>query len=116
MTDYVLRVWDMLGYAIADPNGKFPYPGQFLAAYDVNAHGGQGTCRFTDKLEEALLFGSAAAALGVYRSQSTIKPTRDDGQPNRPLTVFTMEVTPFASVVPPTTTPPEQLKVIKEGE
>lgn len=67
---------------------------RYLASYDVDAHDGQGSAQWTDSIEEALRFADGAAAMAAWRSQSTLRPLRDDGQPNRPLTTFTIEVVP----------------------
>lgn len=59
---------------------------------DVDAHRGQGSAEFTRRLENALRFVTHGDALQYWRRQSTIKPLRDDGRSNRPLTAFTVEI------------------------
>lgn len=36
-------------------------------------------------------FADAGAAITAYRTQGTVRPWRDDGCPNRPLTSYTVE-------------------------
>ncbi len=67
-------------------------PGDFLKAFDVDAHRGIGTQEWTSDAVEALAFSTSATALAAWRSQSRVCPLRDDGQPNRPLTAFTIEI------------------------
>ncbi len=62
--------------------------GQYLNGFDPDAHGGGGEASWTRDKEAAMLFPDAGQALAFYRTQSTIKPTRSDGLPNRPLTAF----------------------------
>ena len=81
--------------AIAHADGsECPYAGQWLKSMDFNAHGGQGHAEFTSDYRKALGFLDAGAAMTFWRTQSTLKPKRADGKPNRPLTALTasMEV------------------------
>lgn len=71
-----------------------PFDGKFVAAYDPSFHPpGEpydgGLLEVTDDPEKALLFGSAVDAMECWRKSHG---TRPDGRPNRPLTVFTVEV------------------------
>lgn len=62
----------------------------WLESFDVDAHGGRGFASFTKEPEKAMRFDSAADVLEAWKTRSTVDPTRDDGQPNRPLTAYTM--------------------------
>ena len=62
--------------------------GQYLNGYDANAHGGLGEASWTRDRECAMVFADTGEALAFYRAQSTARPTRPDGLPNRPLTAF----------------------------
>src|SRR5262245_45073636 len=62
----------------------------WLKSYDVDAHGGQGEITCTGKQKKALRFASHAHAMRAWRMQSTVKPLRADGKPNRPLSGFTV--------------------------
>ena len=58
---------------------------------DVDARDGRGTFSFTTTLAEAKHFTSFTDAFNYWRRQSIVRPLRDDGKPNRPLTAFTIE-------------------------
>jgi hypothetical protein len=66
--------------------------GQYLKTGDVDAHGGRGTAEWTDVPADAIHFATPGAAMEFWRRPSTVSPIRGDGRPNRPLTVFTVEV------------------------
>ena len=62
---------------------------------DVHAPGvpyptGDGAC--SPDPSEALRFASEAEAFEFWRQTSNVTPTRPDGRPNRPLTVFTVTI------------------------
>ena len=65
--------------------------GAYLVAYDPDRHDGRGGVDF-GPLDRALRFDDAAAALVCYQQQSTVRPFRIDGKPNRPLTAHTVEI------------------------
>ena len=62
--------------------------GQYLRSFDFDAFDGQGHGEFTHRVEEAMHFLDAAHALSFWRTVSTVKPLRPDGEPNRPLTGY----------------------------
>ncbi len=64
--------------------------GDYLSWFDVDALRGKGGCRFTPDPLLALRFESQEAALEAWRKQSTVRPLREDGRPNRPLTAISM--------------------------
>lgn len=66
--------------------------GSYLAGYDVDAHGGRGWAHWSANLDDALRFETNVAATEVWRKQSTVRPIRPDGKPNRPLTAFTVTI------------------------
>lgn len=51
-----------------------------------------GLAVWTPDLAEAMRFADAGAALLTWRTQSTVRPLRPDGKPNRPLSAYTIEV------------------------
>lgn len=53
---------------------------------------GRGNTVLTPNVEEALKFESNADALMFWRQESRSVPLRDDGRPNRPMTMFTVEI------------------------
>lgn len=67
-------------------------PGAWLESYDPDAHDGRGSATWTTDPGRAMRFASPAAALAAWRTQSVIRPLRDDGRPNRPLTAATVSV------------------------
>jgi hypothetical protein len=69
-----------------------PVAGKFLERFDFNAAGGLGYGEFTADPAKAKIFADAGEALKFWRTQSTIKPLRSDGQPNRPLTCTTVKI------------------------
>lgn len=76
--------------------GRFPHKGMWLASFDANAHDGRGDASFTSRPEKALAFDDRVQALELWRTQSTVRPLREDGKPNRPLTAMTIAVEPLA--------------------
>jgi hypothetical protein len=64
----------------------------FLQAYDPEYAGGRGLAEWTDDIETAMRFSTAGEAWMLWRSVSMTRPVRADGEPNRPLTAFTIEV------------------------
>jgi len=69
-------------------------PGSFLASWDVDAFGGLGHAGWTTDPAEAHVFASAAAAMRAWQAQSKVRPLRDDGRPNKPLTAATISIVP----------------------
>jgi hypothetical protein len=76
--------------AIAFANGApCPHAGEWLQAFDHDAHGEQGHGVFTDDISKARRFATQGEALAFWHQQSTVKPIRPDGRPNKPLTALT---------------------------
>jgi hypothetical protein len=71
-----------------------PHAGQFLKSFDHEAHNGQGDGVFTKKLERAKRFDSREELFAFWQKQSTVRPLRPDGEPNRPLTALTVTLEP----------------------
>lgn len=71
-----------------------PEAGQFVQDFDPDAHDGLGMATLTPDRHEAKTFANGREALAFWTQASTVRPTRDDGQPNRPLTAYTVEVVP----------------------
>lgn len=68
--------------------------GEWLTSYDPEAGDLERTGLFEASLDpaDALRFPSLEAAYRVVMQQSERVPLRPDGQPNRPLTAFTLEI------------------------
>lgn len=76
---------------------------EFVGWYDVDARDGRGVVHLVHHVDQALQFPNAGAALAAWRTRSTVRPTRDDGKPNRPLTAYTVEVLTVDQARPETT-------------
>ena len=68
------------------PHGSIAY----LKSYDVDAYAGIGTAELTWDIDQALLWDSPGELLETWRTRSSVRPTRGDGRPNRPLTSYTI--------------------------
>lgn len=66
----------------------------YLASFDVDAHHGRGDAKFTDNPDKAMRFETPGELFAAWKTQSKVKPLREDGEPNRPLTAFHIEVGP----------------------
>jgi hypothetical protein len=90
----LLRIWSLQGVA-GDPDTELLAAldrGEpiWLKAVDLEAHDGRGDLKFTDHPDDALRFADVPEAFETWRRQSTTRPLRADGQPNRPLTAFSV--------------------------
>jgi len=68
--------------------------GQYLKSYDPEAHDGRGDCEWTLDRSQAQIFPDFIAAFEAWRQVPKSRPKRDDGQPNRPLTTFSITFEP----------------------
>lgn len=64
----------------------------YIESFDVDAMDGVGAATLTEDREKAQRFDDVQAAIDAYRTQSTVRPWRDDGCANRPLTAYTVEL------------------------
>ena len=64
----------------------------YVADCDLSEPTGRGVVTFTKDIDAAKGFDSAMDALMFWRRQHMLQPIREDGQPNRPLTAFTVEL------------------------
>lgn len=72
-------------------------PGGFLAEYDPAL--GLASLKVTTDPARARRFDTAGEALKLWRARHPGIPTRPDGEPNRPLTAFHVEIVPAPPVV-----------------
>jgi len=72
--------------------GRVGIEGQWLMSYDPDAFDGRGEADWTVDPRQALQFPDHAAAYRCWQQTSQVRPVREDGRPNRPLTAFTAEV------------------------
>ena len=66
--------------------------GWYLAGYDADGNDGWGDAIWTNNPAEAIVFATATEAHACWTEQSRARPLRPDGQPNRPLTAFTIQL------------------------
>lgn len=59
---------------------------------DVDVRSGYGHIQITVNPAAAKRFPDVEAALEFWGRPSTVRPQRDDGKPNRPLTAYTVEL------------------------
>lgn len=77
---------------LGEAGGKrFPAPA-YVVEYDPEAEAGLGFLRMTYYPEEAKTYDSQDAAIAEYRKVPKARPLREDGNPNRPLTAFDVEI------------------------
>ena len=65
--------------------------GPYLEWSDPDAKGGMGAERWTLELSKAKRFPSFTDAMNCWMAQSRLRPYRDDGKPNRPMTAYSIE-------------------------
>lgn len=82
----------VLGVQMPDGLKRCPESGQYLRAFKVHQHDGRAPIPATPDIERAAIFPTPAEALAFYRTRSVVVSTRQDGEPNRPLTAYTIEV------------------------
>jgi hypothetical protein len=75
--------------ALAAVEGRVVH-GAYLEWSDPNARNGFGDDRWTNKLAKAKRFATFEAAMACWQAQSTKRPLRDDGKPNRPMTAYSV--------------------------
>jgi len=63
---------------------------RYIENYDVDAYGGQGAADLTLDINKARKFNSFIDVMEAWKTQSTLRPFRPDGKPNRPLTAFSV--------------------------
>ena len=69
-----------------------PLLGEYLEWFDVDAKKGFGDDRWTDDSAKALRFDTFTDAATAWKTQSRKRPFRDDGEPNRPLTAYSVTI------------------------
>ena len=65
-------------------------PGSYLKECDLEFAGGRGLITWTPDKSQALVFGSFAEAFNAWRAVPESRPLRPDGEPNRPMTAFSV--------------------------
>jgi hypothetical protein len=64
--------------------------GVYLHSYDPEFDDGYGAIHWTGDKSEAMKFPSLIEGWGLWQTVPVSRPVRADGQPNRPLTCFTV--------------------------
>lgn len=84
---YVMQV---LLLATGEPS---EHDGAFVADYEADVDSaGRARVTFTRDRSEAMQFETQRDAILFYRQVSHVKPKRDDGEPNCPLTAWTVSI------------------------
>jgi hypothetical protein len=111
---YLIKFLRTEGTVTGPPNSP-QVQGLYLKSYDPDAYEGRGDAEGTDDIEEALTFKTPEEALEFWQQPSTVKPLREDGKPNRPLTTFSIEVVMRVKKVDPNRIHPKRLEeMLKE--
>jgi len=84
----------VIGVQMPGGLAKCSMSGQYLRAFRVHQHDGRAPIPTTPHVNKAATFPTPADAIEFYRTRSHVVPTRPDGEPNRPLTAYTVEVVP----------------------
>jgi hypothetical protein len=66
--------------------------GSYVEEFDPDAENGRGVLKGTRDKSKAKKFADAKEAMEFYRQQSTVRPLRPDGHPNRPLTAYSVSI------------------------
>jgi hypothetical protein len=89
-------ILEILGLVDGSPS---PFDGQFLVEFDPDRPGAAPDGRpiifhlvTTTDRQEARVFADANEALEFWRQVSEKDPIQSDGEPNRPLTIFTVSI------------------------
>jgi hypothetical protein len=103
MSEYVLRLINPPGkpavayegvagdLAVAAVSNEIEV-GKYLEWSDPDAKHGMGDDRWTDDVAKAKRFPSFEAAMACWTATSRIRPRRPDGEPNRPMTAYSVSV------------------------
>jgi len=88
-TGYIIRA---MGFA---SGARFPHFGEYLVSFDHEARDGQGLGTFSPRLTRAMIFDTREEAMEFWQRQSTVKPLRPDGKPNRPFSATSISIEPL---------------------
>lgn len=65
---------------------------EYLQHYNPSANHGRGDATFTNDQDKAMQFASVFDALQMIMQAPPERPLRADGQPNRPIRAFSLEI------------------------
>lgn len=75
-----------------------PHAGRLLKHFDPDRFDGRGLVESTDALSDAIVFPDTVTAWETWKTPSSVHPVRlSDGKPNRPMTAWTITISPVAS-------------------
>lgn len=80
----------IISHGLAD--GRPMNNGEYLKAFDPEALDGMGSFVWTPDKQNALHFDSALDAYLLWNMIPKCRPLRPDGEPNKPLTAFSVEI------------------------
>lgn len=89
---YVIR-------SIGLADGRPMHNGEFLSFWDPDGNNGRGLFVWTPDPNKAAKYTTKAQVVEEYLLPSLSVPLRPDGEPNRPLTAFSIEVVPLLEVL-----------------
>ena len=92
---YVIRIVRLETFGAPKPESDV---GRFVKWCDVNAKDGMGMMESTPFEHLAISFETQGEAIKYVCRQSEVRPLRDDGRPNRPLTAFTVSIEPVETL------------------
>lgn len=92
--------WVMVVYPTTDPaavlhralDGEPPESSLtlYLVTFDPDGNNGMGAETFTTDLAQAKRYAGFMEVMEEWKRPSTVRPLRDDGKPNRPLTAYSI--------------------------
>lgn len=88
MARYALQVVEVTGKVAGVM--RRAVAGTFISAFDPDAHDGRGEASYTRNPRRAVTFDSPTEAMAYWQQTSTVRPLREDGEPNRPLTAISV--------------------------
>jgi hypothetical protein len=86
----VIKAYGPVGMVISKPTPEL-VNGEYVKWYDPDACDGHGDVTFTSTFADAKTFATMADAMAYAMRSPASRPLRQDGKPNRPLTVFTLD-------------------------
>ena len=89
---FVIRIVGLAGRIEGPASGDIA---GYVSHFDPDAFDGGVDVKTTYDIKDAISFASYQEALEFARSTSKVRPLRDDGMPNRPLTTFHLAVESF---------------------
>ena len=86
---YVIKI-EWLGWQEVKQESQ--HEGRYVSRYNPDAHDGLGQVWTVADPRDAKQFATPQEAYLFLKQTSSVKPKREDGRPNRPITAFTVTV------------------------